>query len=52
MVIQPYELKDFLNLEEVQNYTPQYPEKKKELEELANSLNEDDNPILMLVKMK
>ena len=29
-----------------------YPEKKKQLEELANSLNENDNPVLMLVKLK
>ncbi len=27
-------------------------EKKKELEQLANSLNENDNPVLMLVKLK
>ncbi|WP_167619146.1 6-bladed beta-propeller [Maribellus sediminis] len=31
---------------------PQYPEKKKELEKLANNLNENDNPVLMLVKLK
>jgi hypothetical protein len=31
---------------------PKFPEKKKELEKLAASLNENDNPVLMLVKMK
>ena len=31
---------------------PKYPEKKKQLEKLANSLNENDNPVLMLVKLK
>ncbi len=29
-----------------------YNEKKKELEQLANSLDENDNPVLMLVKLK
>jgi hypothetical protein len=34
------------------NSTPIYPEEKKELEQLANSLNENDNPVLMMVKLK
>jgi len=34
------------------NSTPKYPEKKKELEALAASLDENDNPVLMLVKLK
>jgi hypothetical protein len=34
------------------NSHPKYPEKKKELEKLANSLKETDNPVLMLVKLK
>lgn len=34
------------------NPTSKYPEKKKELERLANSLSENDNPVLMLVKLK
>ncbi len=34
------------------NSSPLYPEKKKELEQLANSLNENDNPVLILVKLK
>jgi len=32
--------------------TPKYPEKKKELERLVNNLDENDNPVLMLVKLK
>lgn len=32
--------------------TPKYPEKKKELEQLANSLNENDNPVLMLINLR
>ena len=38
--------------EEFKNSIPKYPEKKKELEKLANSLDENDNPVLMLVKLK
>jgi hypothetical protein len=32
--------------------TPKYPEKKKELEMLANRLKETDNPVLVLVRLK
>ena len=32
--------------------TPKYSEKKKALEKLANSLDENDNPVLMIVKLK
>jgi hypothetical protein len=32
--------------------TPKYPEKKKELEKLANSLKETDNPVLVMVRLK
>ena len=31
---------------------PKYPEKKKHLENLANSLKETDNPVLMIVRLK
>lgn len=34
------------------NSTPKYPEKKKELETLAKSLKETDNPILVMVRLK
>ena len=50
--IQPYELKIFIASNKFKNSTPKYPEKKKQLEQLANSLNENDNPVLMLVKLK
>ena len=50
--IQPFELKAHLLSNAFKNSTPKYPEKKKELEKLANSLNENDNPVLMLVKLK
>ncbi len=45
-------LKSHVATEAFKNSTPKYPEKKKALEKLANSLNENDNPVLMLVKLK
>jgi WD40 repeat protein len=50
--IEAYELKAYVASKAFKNSTPKYPEKKKELEELANNLNENDNPVLMLVKLK
>ena len=47
-----YLLKNHVASEEFKNFIPTYPEKKKELERLANSLNENDNPVLMIVKLK
>jgi hypothetical protein len=44
-------LKRHIASEEFKNSTPKYPEKKKELEKLANSLKETDNPVLVLVKL-
>lgn len=48
----PFELKAHVTSETFKKSTPKYPEKKKELEKLANSLDENDNPVLMLVKLK
>ncbi len=50
--INAYELKQYIESKDFKNSTPKYPEKKKELEKLANSLDENDNPVLMLVKLK
>jgi hypothetical protein len=47
-----YELKFQIASEAFQNSIPKYPEKKKELEKLTNSLDENDNPVLMFVKLK
>ncbi len=47
-----YRLKAHVESETFKNSTPKYPEKKKELEKLAASLNENDNPVLMLVKLR
>ena len=50
--IHPYRLKAHVESEAFRNSTPKFPEKKKELEKLAASLDENDNPVLMLVKLK
>jgi len=51
-IVQPFELKDHLASESFKNSTLKYPEKKKEFEKLAITLDESDNPILMLVRLK
>ena len=48
----PYELKKYVASTTFKNTTPLYPQKKKELEQLATSLSENDNPVVMLVKLK
>lgn len=48
----PLNLKAHVATEVFKNSTPKYPEKKKQLEHLANSLDENDNTVLMLVKLK
>ncbi len=50
--VDAYKLKAHVIGEDFRSSTPKYPEKKKELEELAASLDENDNPVLMLVKLK
>ncbi len=50
--VKALELKAHVASDAFINSTPQYPEKKKQLAQLANSLNEGDNPVLMLVKLK
>jgi hypothetical protein len=52
MWIDAYIIKEHVDSDAFKNSTPKYPEKKKELEALAASLNENDNPVLMLVKLK
>jgi len=46
------QLKNHVASDEFKNSSPLYPEKKKELENLANSLKETDNPVLILVSLK
>lgn len=46
------QLKSYVASEAFKNSTPKFPEKKKELEKLANSLKETDNPVLIMVRLK
>jgi len=45
-------LKEHITSETFKKSNPKYPEKKKELEQLANSLKETDNPVLVMVRLK
>jgi len=46
------QLKRHVDSETFRNSICKYPEKKKELEKLANRLKETDNPVLILVRLK
>lgn len=50
--VDPFQLKSLVASEAFKNSSPQYPEKKKELERLGLGLKENDNPILMITKLK
>ena len=52
MWLDAFRLKAHVESEAFRNSIPKFPEKKKELEKLAASLDENDNPVLMLVKLK
>jgi hypothetical protein len=51
-LLNPLQIKTLITSSEFKNSTPKYPEKKKELEKLANKLKETDNPVLMIVRLK
>jgi hypothetical protein len=50
--IEAIELKNHIASETFKKAVPKYPEKKKEIEEFANSLKETDNPVLIMVSFK
>jgi hypothetical protein len=51
-MIDPIELITIVSSNEFKNSTPKFPEKKKKLEGLVNSLKVTDNPVLMMVRLK
>ena len=51
-LVHPHSLKYHVSTNEFKNSIPKYPEKKKKLITLADSLKETDNPVLMLVRLK
>jgi hypothetical protein len=50
--IEALKLKEYVGSDAFKNSKPIYPDKKKELEKLANSVQENDNPIIVLIKVK
>ena len=50
--IEAFQLKNHVASEAFRKSKPLYPEKKQEIEKLANSLKETDNPVLVLVRLK
>ena len=50
--VNPFQLKAYVASDVFKNSTPKFPEKKKALEKLANGLTVNDNPVLMIAKLK
>ena len=50
--VEAFRLKSQVASKEFKNSSTKFPMKKKELELLANSLKESDNPVLMIVRLK
>jgi len=50
--INPYMIIGHVKSDKFKNSTARYPEKKIEIEKLANTLKETDNPILVLARLK
>jgi len=51
-VVDAYRIKNYVVSEEFKNSNPKYPEKKLELEQLANKIDYEDNPVLIITKLK
>ena len=51
-LINPCQIQALVKSNGFKNTVRKYPEKKNELEKLANSLKETDNPVLMIVRLK
>ncbi|MGI6322966.1 MAG: 6-bladed beta-propeller [Bacteroidales bacterium] len=51
-LIDPYTIKKHIKSIDFKNSSPKYPEKKEDLEKLANRLKETDNPVLMIIRLK
>jgi hypothetical protein len=50
--LQPFEMQEKLTAEHFAGSTAKYPEKKKALQTLVKGLIDDDNPVLMIIKLK
>ena len=52
MLVKADELRDHVASDDFKNGSTKYPEKKRKLQELAESLTEYDNPVLMFVTFR
>lgn len=52
MTVNAYDLIAYVNSEVFKTSTAMFPQKKKALEKLANGLNGNDNPVLVMVKLR
>jgi len=51
-LINPHDIKALVKTDEFKTFVPEYPEKKMAFEDLAERLNETDNQVLMVVRLK
>lgn len=51
-LVYPFQIRALVSSDKFQETTPKYPEKQKELKNMADSLKETDNPVLMIVRLK
>jgi hypothetical protein len=52
VMLQPFKMKETLTSAHFAKAEAKYPEKKAALKSLVNRLEEDDNPVLMIIKLK
>lgn len=50
--IEALKFKEYISSETFKNSIPKYPDKKKQLEKLAENIKETDNPVLIFIKIK
>jgi hypothetical protein len=51
-LVYPFQIKALVSSDKFITTTTQYPEKQKDLKNMADSLKETDNPVLMVVRLK
>ncbi len=51
-LLPPNILKSYVASKDYKNSEPKFPEKKVQLEELANRMEDTDNPIIVMVRQK
>ncbi len=51
-VTDPYPLKNHVASDDFKNSSPEFPEKKEQLKGIADNLEDTDNPVLIVVKLK